>query len=132
MTRSATDDGVTHSAELDSHTSFSRIPVVDIAALVDPASTLEARRAVGSELNQACRDVGFFYVVGHGCPPAVSDGVRAAAREWFARPTAEKDLVKIRRGTEGRGYQGLGSNVTRHDGGFTRDWHEAEAYTRSH
>jgi len=23
-----------------------------------------------------------------------------------------------------RGYQGLGSNVTRYDGGFSRDWHE--------
>ncbi len=24
-----------------------------------------------------------------------------------------------------RGYQFLGSNVTRYDGGFQRDWHEA-------
>ncbi len=23
-----------------------------------------------------------------------------------------------------RGYQGLGANVTRYDGGFARDWHE--------
>jgi hypothetical protein len=24
-----------------------------------------------------------------------------------------------------RGFQGLGANVTRYDGGFQRDWHEA-------
>ena len=27
--------------------------------------------------------------------------------------------------THYRGYQELGANVTRYDGGFQRDWHEA-------
>ena len=99
--------------------------MVNIAPLCDPDSSFESRVAVASQLHEACKDVGFFYIVGHGCPSAVSDGVRDAAREWFARPTKEKNLYKIRPGTEGRGYQGLGANVTRYDGGFARDWHEA-------
>lgn len=107
------------------HTDFSKIPVVDIAPLCDPGSALESRLEVAAQLHDACREVGFFYVIGHGCPSGVSDGVRAAARAWFARPAEEKNRYKIRPGSEGRGYQGLGSNVTRYDGGFARDWHEA-------
>ncbi|MBN0639179.1 isopenicillin N synthase family oxygenase, partial [Pseudomonas aeruginosa] len=40
------------------------LPIIDIAALAgsDPA----ARRSVAVRIDRACREQGFFYVVGHG------------------------------------------------------------------
>lgn len=110
------------------HVAFDAIPVIDIAPLCDPLcdpAGRARRQATGDALHTACREVGFFYVVNHGCPASVSAGVRAAAREWFGRPEEVKRKHAIGPRSEGRGYQGLGANVTRYDGGFTRDWHEA-------
>ncbi|MCA6297164.1 MAG: 2-oxoglutarate and iron-dependent oxygenase domain-containing protein, partial [Phenylobacterium sp.] len=47
---------------------FRSIPVIDIEGLrsSDPFS----RRAVASEIEAAAREVGFFYVTGHGVPQA--------------------------------------------------------------
>lgn len=42
------------------------IPVIDIAPLVNGSSAQAA--AVAKALGTACRDVGFFYVTGHGVP----------------------------------------------------------------
>ncbi len=36
-----------------------------------------------------------------------------------------KSEISIRSDAHFRGYQRLGANVTRYDGGFQRDWHEA-------
>ena len=36
-----------------------------------------------------------------------------------------KEQIALRPQTAYRGYQQLGANVTRYDGGFQRDWHEA-------
>lgn len=40
------------------------IPVVDVAGLA--GGDLSARRRVARRIGAACRDVGFFYVTGHG------------------------------------------------------------------
>ena len=42
----------------------SAIPVIDIAALVDGSP--QQARDVAKALGAACRDVGFFYIAGHG------------------------------------------------------------------
>lgn len=38
---------------------------------------------------------------------------------------AVKKQIDIGPHTHFRGYQALGANVTRYEGGFQRDWHEA-------
>ncbi|EIE18553.1 Clavaminate synthase-like protein, partial [Coccomyxa subellipsoidea C-169] len=76
-------------------------------------------------LHAACRDVGFFYVVNHGVPASVTDGVLQEARQWFNMPAEVKQQIALGPETSYRGYQQLGSNVTRFDGGFQRDHHEA-------
>jgi len=47
----------------------SAIPVIDIAPLV--SGSPEQARVVARDLGRACRDVGFFYLSGHGVPPAL-------------------------------------------------------------
>ena len=41
------------------------VPVVDVSALVTGSGD---QLRVGREINQACRETGFFYIRGHGIP----------------------------------------------------------------
>ncbi len=65
---------------------FDEIPVIDIGPLcggTDAAETIAA-------IDRACRDVGFFYVIGHGFDSGLVDRLRDAAGEFFGLPDAEK------------------------------------------
>ena len=62
------------------------VPVVDIAG--DP-------RQVGRQIDAACRDVGFFQIVGHGLDPRVEAAGWAAAADFFRLPLADKMAVAI-------------------------------------
>jgi isopenicillin N synthase-like dioxygenase len=81
------------------------IPIIDLSGLRSP--DLAARRSVAAELGAACREVGFFYVTGHGIPPAVSAGVFAAAHDLFALPADAKEALSIKRSPHNRGYVGV-------------------------
>lgn len=75
------------------------LPVVDVSGLGE--GRLDA--AVVEELGFACREVGFFNVVGHGIDPEVCSGVLAAARAYFARPESSK-LSELASPDRPRGY----------------------------
>jgi len=99
------------------------LPIIDIAPFIDTSSSDEgARIRVAKELDRACRDVGFFYLVGHGVPQADIQHLHALAKQFFQSPSEKKDAISISQFPEsGRGYQRLGENVTY----GRRDWHEA-------
>jgi isopenicillin N synthase-like dioxygenase len=74
-------------------------------------SVAEAR--VSAEIDQSCRDLGFFRIVGHGADPALLDAMDAAARTFFALPDAAKAAVAMRRaGTAWRGWFPVGGELT--------------------
>jgi isopenicillin N synthase-like dioxygenase len=90
----------TSSAAADGFT----VPVIDIAA------TLAAGRPVGdvvAQVDRACREVGFFAVVGHGIDSALRGQVLERAVEFFALPLADKQALAIERSTNNRGYAGI-------------------------
>jgi isopenicillin N synthase-like dioxygenase len=60
------------------------VPVIDISR--DPDS-------VGKQLDEVCRTVGFFQIVGHGIDPAVADGAWMAATRFFDLPVEGKMTV---------------------------------------
>ncbi len=96
------------SASQEGHSALmSDIPMIDVSGLrrTDPA----ARAAVAAALGQACRQVGFFYVCGHGVPEPVHRGVFDAARRFFALPAAAKEALSIKRSPHNRGYVGFGT-----------------------
>jgi isopenicillin N synthase-like dioxygenase len=78
------------------------LPVIDVGAL--RLGDLAARRALAAQVGAACRDVGFFYITGHGVAPALLDETFAAARDFFALPVTRKDNLSIRRSPHNRGY----------------------------
>ncbi|KAG7667303.1 hypothetical protein Ndes2526B_g04190 [Nannochloris sp. 'desiccata'] len=98
---------------------FKELPIIDIAPLIAPNSTLGERAKVGNELHEACKRVGFFYIR-NGMAEAIARTVRTQARQWFALPEATKREILLRPESHYRGYQPLGVNVTQNQ----RDWHE--------
>ncbi len=59
---------------------------------------------VARRIDAACREVGFFTVVGHGVDPELQERMDAAARAFFDRPEADKAAVAMAHG--GRAWRG--------------------------
>ena len=77
------------------------IPVIDLTA------SRAAGRPVGdvaARLDDACREVGFFAVTGHGIPAELRAAMLDAAHAFFAQPVERKQEVAIERSTNTRGY----------------------------
>jgi isopenicillin N synthase-like dioxygenase len=69
------------------------IPVVDLSRFVGGSET--TRASVAAEIDRACRDVGFFSVVGHGVDPGVIDDVHRLALAFFDLPVPERLAVAM-------------------------------------
>ena len=88
-------------------------PVIDIAALVDPAAPPARRREVGARIAGASRGLGFFQVVGHGVDPSLRAELLHSARRFFALPADEKDRIAMRHaGRAWRGWFPVGGELT--------------------
>jgi isopenicillin N synthase-like dioxygenase len=88
------------------------VPVVDVAALVEDGPP-ERVESAAMEIDRACRDVGFFYVVGHGIDPELLRAVDDAARRFFALPESQKaEIAMARAGRAWRGWFPLGGELT--------------------
>ena len=71
------------------------VPRVDITTLVTGAGDDDA---VAAAIDAACRDTGFFSIVGHGVDPALRARLDALAREFFALDESEKAEIAMSRG----------------------------------
>jgi isopenicillin N synthase-like dioxygenase len=79
-----------------------RVPVVDVAAYVADGSG-EDRAEVARSVDEACREVGFMQVVGHGVPDTVVDGLASAMDDFFTLGGDQKSAY-LRPAAENRGY----------------------------
>lgn len=70
----------------------SPLPIIDLAAL-DGAP--ETRRQMLATLGRAAREVGFFYLVGHGLSEQEQQETLALAARFFALPQQEKLAVQM-------------------------------------
>ena len=86
------------------------IPILDVGALVTGATACEA---VSAEIGRACRDHGFFYVVGHGVDEGLLGRLEAESRRFFARELDAKLKLRMELGGKAwRGYFPVGGEVT--------------------
>src|SRR4051812_43472344 len=84
------------------------LPVIDFSAFVR-ASSVEERQRVASRIREACIDIGFFYLSGHGIPQAELDEEIAWGHRFFEQPIEEK--LRVRKpslGERGGGFMQIG------------------------
>lgn len=93
------------------------IPVLDFARFDQGASE---RAAFLVELRRAARDVGFFYLAGHGIPSGEIADVLAAARAFFQLPEPDKTAIAMVNSPQFRGYTRVGGELTK----GKADWRE--------
>jgi isopenicillin N synthase-like dioxygenase len=83
------------------------LPVIDVAPL--RAGAPGALETLGVQVAEACTQVGFLYVTGHGVDAGLLADAFEANRRFHARPLAEKLAIKLNRFH--RGYQVLGGST---------------------
>lgn len=97
---------------------FDRIPLIDIGGLF--SQSLDDRMRVAREIDNACRNVGFFYVTNHGVDLAWVDAVYRVSDAFYSQPEALKLRYAVDKLGRHRGYVPIG--------GLAADAHDASAY----
>ena len=85
-------------------------PVVDLAPWFDGDASAQA--SLCREIGDICHRVGFFYVVNHGIPDAVSENYLGAMKAFFDLPLEEREAIDKRFSPQFRGWERLGSELT--------------------
>ncbi|MFD1981575.1 isopenicillin N synthase family dioxygenase [Mesorhizobium newzealandense] len=93
------------------------VPVLDLSRVEQGASE---HRAFLLDLRAAARDVGFFYLSGHGISASEIDDVLDASRRFFALPEADKLAIEMVKSSQFRGYTRAGGELTK----GAADWRE--------
>jgi isopenicillin N synthase-like dioxygenase len=89
---------------------FSHVPVIDVEPLVNHSL---ARHEVAAQIGDACRQCGFFYVVGHGVSEGLCTKLESLSRQFFAQSEPQKMQIAMSKGGRAwRGYFPVGNELT--------------------
>jgi len=104
-------------------TSFSEIPVIDVAPLIDGSDP----QKVADQLAFVCENIGFLYIKNHGVDKQLIADMYQLTQQFFALPLEEKQKLNIiNSGQTMRGYIPMyGENV---DPDNTKDFKEVFDY----
>jgi isopenicillin N synthase-like dioxygenase len=90
--------------------SFSHIPIIDIRPLFHATSE---RHETAARIGRACRDSGFFYIVGHRIDDELQKRLEQLSRQFFAQDIDAKLEISMSRGGRAwRGYFPVGGELT--------------------
>ncbi|MGM0570254.1 isopenicillin N synthase family dioxygenase [Marinobacter sp.] len=81
------------------------IPVIDFAPFLE--GTASSRQAVATEMRQASREWGFFYLANCGMPEKQLAEAFAASKAFFSLPVEAKNRVAWQNAESNRGYVGI-------------------------
>ena len=81
------------------------VPVIDISPFLRGSAA--DKLAVARKVDQACRDIGFLVIQGHGISRPLMDTVRHLSRDFFDLPLAEKQRAARPAKDVARGYIGM-------------------------
>jgi isopenicillin N synthase-like dioxygenase len=95
-------------------------PAIALLNLRDLEAEEPVRSRFLAQLRSAAREVGFFYITGHGVQPDLLHALLAESRAFFALPQAEKLAVEMVRSPHFRGYNRVAWERTR----GLPDWRE--------
>lgn len=88
----------------------STLPIIDLSALAEGTPN---RQQSLHQLGNAAREVGFFYLTGHGVASNLLNNIQQVAWQFFALPEYEKEQVKMANSRHFRGYNRAGVEITR-------------------
>ena len=71
------------------------LPIVDISPFLDANATAKQRAQTVESLHQACKDVGFFYLVGHGVSEQDMNHLLGLGKQFFELPDEVKRELAI-------------------------------------
>ena len=87
-----------------------QLPIIDVSPLVTGRGD---RSVVALEMSEACRDSGFFYIVGHGVDEGLQRRLEDASRRFFGQDLETKMEIGMARGGRAwRGYFPVGAELT--------------------
>ena len=87
-----------------------KVPVVSVKGIRDDPKEVER---IALEVDRACKEIGFFYVVDHGISVEVQERMHEAGKEFFALEGSEKAAIAMEKaGRAWRGYFPVGGEYT--------------------
>ncbi|MDW3216730.1 MAG: 2-oxoglutarate and iron-dependent oxygenase domain-containing protein [Ilumatobacteraceae bacterium] len=91
-------------------TPIERLATIDVAPLLTPGTDTAD---VATQIDRACRELGFFRVTGHGVDPGLLADLDRAARAFFARSDHDKEpFAMANAGAAWRGWFPLRGEIT--------------------
>ncbi|KAM0754922.1 Clavaminate synthase-like protein [Meredithblackwellia eburnea MCA 4105] len=102
-----------------------QLPLIDLSPFLTPSNSSDKQRTSCAEaVHNACAKFGFMYLTGFDSvvPYDQFDTPLEVAREFFLRPSEEKQAIRIRQPDGARGYQVLGENVTQYKADHHEGW----------
>ncbi len=96
------------------------IPVIDISPLSSPDR--ESWAPVISEIDRACREIGFLAITGHGISEQQLESMFDLSQRFFAQPMAEKEKIEMAKSSNHRGWGSYGAEQL--DPEKPTDWKE--------
>jgi isopenicillin N synthase-like dioxygenase len=110
----------------------SLIPTIDLSPLRHGGEI--ERRAVAREIDAACREIGFFVIVGHGIAENLVEATRCRAIDFFSLSDEEKMKVQRPPAKISRGYNWVGDRSLSYSLGQAAppDMQEAFAFGPDH
>jgi isopenicillin N synthase-like dioxygenase len=83
------------------------LPIVDMSGMY--SGDAADAQAVAARVHQACTEVGFFYVTGHGVAQDVIDDALGTMQQFFLLPVEEKRRCAVN--ANHRGFHQIGGAV---------------------
>jgi Isopenicillin N synthase and related dioxygenases len=92
------------------NSALSHLPVIDIRSLI---ARTDGRYSVAAQIGQACREYGFFYIVGHGVDEGLQRRLEQLSCQFFAQDLERKLEIRMALGGRAwRGYFPVGGELT--------------------
>lgn len=86
---------------------LNKIPIIDVSPLVN---NTKSKNQVAAQMSKACREFGFFYIIGHGVDVSLQQKLEEISKEFFNLPFETK--LKTKRDDQLIGYFKVGDQLT--------------------
>ena len=94
-------NGIQHGYAVGVPAAAASVPIVDLEKFTASRANADA---VATKIGNACRNYGFFYVVGHGVGEELGQRLEHLSRQFFSQALEKKPELRMERG--GRALRG--------------------------